>query len=114
MARVPCSGDRQRERERKERGEMRGEMRVERDTSASPIPGFSTKKMKAIVRKEAKNKGKRPQRRQVTFIQAKKGDKWPNDQAERAKDRGGCVFGWGWVAEVTRDVLGAAFWVIFS
>ena len=81
------SSERERERERKERRETR------EDTSASPFPGFQHQNMKGIVREEAKKKGRRPQRRQVTFIQARRGDNRPNDHAEHAKGQGGCVFG---------------------
>ena len=37
-----------------------------------------------IVRDEAMKKGRQPQRRQITFIQARRGDSRSNDQAERA------------------------------
>ena len=75
------------ERERKERREIR------EHPSASPFPGFQHQNMKGIAREEAKKKGRRPQRRQVTFIQARRGDNRPNDHAEHAKGQGGCVFG---------------------
>ena len=37
-------------------------------------------------------KGRRPQRRQVTVIQARRGDSQSNDQAERVQHRGGFIF----------------------
>ena len=37
-------------------------------------------------------KGRRPQRRQVTVIQARRGDSRSNDQAERVQDPGGFIF----------------------
>ena len=37
-------------------------------------------------------KGRRPQWRQVTFFQARRGDSQSNDQAERMRDQGGFIF----------------------
>ena len=37
-------------------------------------------------------KGRRPQWRQVTFIQARAGDSQSNDQAEHMRDQGGFIF----------------------
>ena len=37
-------------------------------------------------------KGRRPQWRQVTFIQARAGDSQSNDQAEHRRDQGGFIF----------------------
>ena len=34
----------------------------------------------------------RPQPRQFTFIQARRGDSWSNNQAEGAQDQGGFIF----------------------
>ena len=57
-------------------------------------------------------KGRRPRRRQVTFIQARRGDGRSNDQAERARDQGGFIFKGRfakalWENLVTRGVLGS-------
>ena len=37
-------------------------------------------------------KGRKPQKGQVTFIQARRGDSGSRDQAERMRDQGGFVF----------------------
>lgn len=41
---------------------------------------------------EAMKKGRWPQRRQVTFMQARRGDSRSNDQAEGIRDQGGFIF----------------------
>ena len=55
-----------------------------------PLP-VSAPRMYGIVPAEAE-KERQPQRRQVTFIQARSGGGRPNDQAESERDQGGFIF----------------------
>lgn len=50
-------------------------------------------------------KERRPQRKWVTFIQARRGDSRPNDQAACERDQGGFIFK-GRFVEAMREMLG--------
>ena len=50
-------------------------------------------------------KERQRQQRSVTFIQARRGNSRPEDQAERKRDEGGSIFK-GRFAEAIREMLG--------
>ena len=85
---------------------MRGRERREREreTSASPSPGFQHQECKVRFGLRQKkwrndlNKGRLP------FIQARRGDSQPNNQAECERDQGGFIFK-GRFVEAIRETL---------
>ena len=50
-------------------------------------------------------KRRRPQQRQVTFIQARRGDCRSRDQAERVRDQGGFIFKARFVEAIQEDLV---------
>ena len=84
------------------RGYNRRERERVGETSASPSPGFSTKNVRYSSDKAEKKRW--PRRSQVTFIQARRGDSRPNDQAEHEMDQGGFIFK-GRFVEAIREML---------
>ena len=81
---------------------MRGR-ESERETSASPLPWFRHKECKVQFRPRQKEE-RRPHQKPVTFIQARRGDSQPNNQAECKRDQGGFIFK-GRFVEVIRETL---------
>ena len=65
---------------------MRGR-ESERETSASPLPWFRHKECKVQFRPRQKEE-RRPHQKPVTFIQARRGNSWPNNQTEHGEGSG--------------------------
>ena len=69
-----------------------------------PLP-VSAPRMSGIVPAKAEKKERGPQRRQVTFIQARSGGGWPKDQAERKSDQVGFIFKGRFVETIRETVV---------